>query len=460
MRLVTVLVALLAFAGCQPTPDAPARAFSVANGFIRDEYGRAVIMRGANVAQSHKTPPYFGFHRAADFARLREDWGFNAVRLLVEWAAVEPQRGSIDAAYLDALVERLRWARQAGLLVVLDMHQDVFGEGFGHNGAPRWACDEQRYRDHQPRDPWFLNYSSPQVMACFDALYRDDAIVERFGAAWRAVAERVRREGDLEHTVVGFDVLNEPHWGSTSVFKFEATVLAPFYARVVGAVREAAPDWLAFVEPANSRNLGIASSLPRPSFGHVVYAPHSYDPNAESGNGFDPARADALKKNIAAMAREAATVGGALWIGEYGGNPDEGGIDAYMGATYDGAGAVAAGAMVWEYGRGGGYALLDADGNERAALLDALVRPYPARVAGDPLDYRFEAASKTLVVRYVARAAVREATEIIAPARVYPRGVDVDCEGGCSAAYDEDAQVVKVSGGRDGETIVVTVTPR
>ena len=63
------------------------------------------------------------------------DWGMNAVRLLTTWAAVEPEQGVYDEAYLDALAERLDWAKDAGLHVVLDMHQDVYGEGFGFDGA-------------------------------------------------------------------------------------------------------------------------------------------------------------------------------------------------------------------------------------------------------------------------------------------------------------------------------------
>jgi len=69
-------------------------------------------------------------------------WELNAVRFLVLWAAVEPERGVYDDAYLDQVAERMAWARQAGLVVVLDLHQDVHGEGFGGDGAPRWTCDK------------------------------------------------------------------------------------------------------------------------------------------------------------------------------------------------------------------------------------------------------------------------------------------------------------------------------
>lgn len=40
------------------------------------------------------------------------------------------------------------------------------------------------------------------------------------------------------------------------------------------AVRRVRPHWLAFLEPANSRNVGIPTSLTPFPFDDVVYAPH------------------------------------------------------------------------------------------------------------------------------------------------------------------------------------------
>ena len=153
--------ALVALAACTSgggivdAPPPPARPpFSVERDHVRDDAGRAVILTGANVSSGHKQKPYFDFHRPEDFARMRTDWGMNSMRLLVLWAAVEPQKGAYDDAYLAALEERVAWAEQAGLLVVLDMHQDLYGEGFtmpgwGYtigDGAPVWSCPN----DHQP----------------------------------------------------------------------------------------------------------------------------------------------------------------------------------------------------------------------------------------------------------------------------------------------------------------------
>src|SRR6185295_19100191 len=101
----------------------------VCNGALRDPEGRAMIPRGGNLAGAHKSAPYTDDFTRADYTQLH-DWGFRAVRFLIVWSAVEPTQGTYDEAYLDWVGERLHWAHDAGLDVILDMHQDVYGEGF------------------------------------------------------------------------------------------------------------------------------------------------------------------------------------------------------------------------------------------------------------------------------------------------------------------------------------------
>ena len=102
-----------------------------------------------------------------------------------------------------------------------------------------------------------------------------------------------------------------------------------------------------------------------------------------------------------------------------------------MEAQYTGAGAVAASTMYWEYNRGGGYDLVDKDGNERTQLVEQIVRPYPARVAGDPIAYSFDRTTSRFELRFRPRGPDDRMTEIVIPRRNYPNGVRVDC-GGCS----------------------------
>ncbi len=418
----------LALGGCgsdsDDAADAPAAKppYSVSGGLLRDADGRALILRGVNLANAHKQSPYFGFHQPEDYARVRDDWGMNALRFLISWSAIEPQKGEYDDAYLDAVAQRMDWAKDGGLLVVLDMHQDIYGEGFGGDGAPRWTCDESHYAAFTPASQWFFNYVDPEVIACFDGFWNSEELRSHYAEAWRRVAARL----SAHPAVVGFDVMNEPFWGSYPSTTFEADVLQPFYRDVVAAVREEAPDWVAFLEPSAGNNLGFATSLVPFTVENVVYAPHAYDPNAEQGQGFDPKAHTALVQRIEAMGADAQALGAALWIGEYGGNASQPGIAEYMDAGYAGVGKVAAGNMYWAYDKDGGYGLLDESGNDKTVLLDALVRPFPLRVAGDPIEYGFDAATRTFTLRWVAKPGT---TEISVPERALPAGYAMSCDG-------------------------------
>lgn len=419
--------------GCS---DAPPSGWHVRDGFLRDPEGRAVIMRGVNLSGSQKAAPYLDDKTAADYQRVSADWGMNAVRFVMTWAAVEPQAGAYDDAYLDAVAERIGWANDSGLLVVLDMHQDVYGEGFGFDGAPRWTCDEAHYAAFVPTSPWFLNTVNAEVQACFDELYTSAERRASFAAAWRHVAERL---GALPG-IVGFDPMNEPSWGSYPIFSFEHDRLAPFYEQIVGEVRDVAPHWIAFLEPSASRNGGVATSLPASGFDNAMYAPHSYDANAEGGGGFDAAHRQAILDNVAELAAEAGTLKAGLWIGEYGGVASDPGIVDYMTAQYDAAGAVAASTMYWSYDKSDGYGLLDLDGNEKPLLVDTVVRPYPERVAGTPDSYSFDAATRTFTLVYAPDRGLAAPTVISIPPRSYPAGYQVEC--GSCRHHDEAGTLV------------------
>ncbi|HEY5928146.1 MAG TPA: cellulase family glycosylhydrolase [Kofleriaceae bacterium] len=450
MRLTGTL-ALLALAACDEPTSRPAR-WHVGDGFLRAADGRAVILRGANLG-SQKYAPYLDDKQPADYVRMREAWGMNSLRFVMTWAAIEPERGVYNDTYLDGVAERMRWAHDAGIHVVLDMHQDIYGEGFGFDGAPRWTCDEARYAAFMPVEPWFLNAVDPNVTACVDEFYTRADLREHFIAAWRRVAERLAGEP----AVIGFDVLNEPNWGTYPLFQFENDVLKPFYIDVVTAVREVAPDWVAFIEPSASRNGGIATKLVSLPFSDVVYAPHSYDQEAEAGAGFDETHRQKILDTLIELDDEAHTLGAALWIGEYGGMAASPGIVPYMTAQYDAAGAVAAGTMYWSYDKNdGGYSMLAADGSEKPELVGVLVRPYPERVAGDPIAYAFDAATSTFRFEYTPDRELALPTEIVVPARVYPNGFAVAC-GGC--ANEQSPGLLRITTPPASGSATITITP-
>ncbi|MEA2752437.1 MAG: endoglycosylceramidase [Myxococcales bacterium] len=429
--------------------------YYVEGGAIRDPSGRSVVMRGVNLAGTHKQKPYVSDFQPADYARIKNDWGMNALRFLVSWAGLEPTRGVYDQTYLGEIEQRIGWAHDAGLLVVLDMHQDLFGEGFlGGDGAPRWTCDEARYAAFKPTTPWFFGSLDPNVGACFDSLWTNGDVRSHLVEAWHQLAMRLAKYDN----VLGFDPINEPFWGTASLQTFEASLLAPFYGEVTNAVRGVAPAWLVFAEPSAARNLGFGSTFPKLPFDGVVYSPHAYDPSAESGNGFDPSHRDVMLQKISDMRDEASTMGASLFIGEYGGDSAKPGIVEYMTAAYDGAGAVGASTTYWAYDKkDDGYGLLHDDGSEKKELADVLTRPYPQRVAGKLLSYAFDPSMQTATIRWEPDATVTAATEIAVPVRLFPRGVIVDC-GGCTV--EEEPGTVRLRTSPPGNPVVVTIRGR
>ncbi len=455
--LTLALFAVVASCGADEVSSAPARptTWHVEGGAIRDAEGRTLIMRGVNFAGAHKQKPYLSSFTRDDMVKLRTEYGFNSLRFLVIWAGVEPEKGVFDETYLAGVEERIVWAKEAGLLVVLDMHQDLYGEGFlGGDGAPRWTCDASRYAAYEPTTPWFLGYLDQNVAACVDGLYVEDGEVRaHFIEAWRKLAERLKKHDN----VLGFDILNEPPWGTYNILAFEEDKLAPFYEAVVKGVREVAPDWLVFAEPSGARNVGYATRLPKLSFGNVVYAPHAYDNEAESGNGFDETRREPLVRKLAELRADADAIDAALYIGEYGGQAEHPGIVPYMDAQFDGAGAVAASSAYWAFDKSDGYALLKPDGSEKKELADALSRPYPSRVAGKLLSYAFDDHAKVATFEYEPDRAIAAPTEIIIPPRVYPAGLTVEC-GGCSV--DELPGLVRLKTAPPGDRVSVTIRAR
>jgi hypothetical protein len=237
-----------------------------------DGAGRRAILRGVNLGGDCKVPfprggtnfpSNFSDHRSVSFvgrpfpleeahehlARLAH-WGFNVVRLLTTWEAVEHQGpGRYDEAYLQYFAEVCRRCGEHGLYVFVDFHQDVWSRMSGGDGAPGWTFEaagldftkfhaadaahlmQAKYdyarggrQPGYPQMSWASNYRLPANMIMWTLFFagRDfapdlssdgrnvqDELQERYLGAMRQVALRVRH---MPH-VLGFDTLNEPGEG-------------------------------------------------------------------------------------------------------------------------------------------------------------------------------------------------------------------------------------------------------
>lgn len=407
---------------CVPNPVFPDRVW-VDGEHVRDAQGRQLLLRGTNLSSDRKhSEGYQGWHQREDYLRLSE-WGFTAIRHLIGWMAIMPEEGVINEAYLAGLDDRIAWSKEAGVMVILDMHQDLFGEGFGGNGAPRWACDESYYESFTPRTPWYLNYGAPEVVACLRNFYNDTALQDRFAEAWVAVATRYKDDP----AVIGFDLMNEPFFANYPVDEFHQEILKPFYLRVATALREAAPNKLIFFEPSTAANLGVAVNFDGFPVENSVYAPHYYQAAVHDGDPYDH-RAGPIRDAIARLASEGAALGKPVWVGEFGGEIQAEGWDDYMNDLLGALDDHLAGWAFWDYNRSDndrGFAMVRSDGSEIAHVTDTLVRPFPRATGGTLEEMHYDPATKEFTMRWRTEPGINAPTELWVPARHYPNGIAI-----------------------------------
>lgn len=181
---------------------------------LRDSAGRMLQLRGLNYVNKNKAANYIVSGSDKAFADMKR-WGYNAVRVGVNWSALEPAPGRYDSLYLQNLDERLLHAREEGLYVILDMHQDLYGEKFG-GGAPLWATLDEG-KPHYTGGTWSDAYFiSPAVQTAFDNFWKNKPAADGTGvqdhyiSTWALLAGRYRHD----RNVIGFDLMNEPFIGS------------------------------------------------------------------------------------------------------------------------------------------------------------------------------------------------------------------------------------------------------
>ncbi|MGH0035089.1 MAG: cellulase family glycosylhydrolase [Myxococcota bacterium] len=464
------LVALFAVTAC----DLPHEQF------ITDEKGRALILHGTNLSSASKSDPNRlpSWLTRDDALRLSRDWGFNFVRYLIFWDAVEPTRGDIDETYLDAVEEYLDWLHEAGVRVVLDMHQDVYSSVFCCDGAPEWAVRDDGI-PFEVQSPWFANYFQPAVMRAWDNFFDADGphsdLQVHYAAAWAAVAARFR-----DHpAVLGYDIMNEPSPGTSfdliarpngPMPAFERDFYAPFLQRVIDAIRsEDSDSWIFFEPTVTAPASGFPSYLPRlsdPRSGgrRLVYFPHLYSASLETGGGYDPSVDRTVVKWASARAEEVERHGTPILIGEFGATDGPPGALEYLEDVLDMADRMTSGWTVWDYQPAtGSYSFIDSARNEKAGKLDLLVRAYPRAVAGRLVWYQWAGSEKVLLLFYREVPGVDGPTEIAVPAtRHFPGGFEVrssDRAGSWSWTWDADREIVSVHADRSARDHLIAIVP-
>ncbi|WDD99685.1 cellulase family glycosylhydrolase [Thalassomonas actiniarum] len=173
---------------------------------IVDQQGRQLILQGLNSGNVAKhSEMRRSWETETDVAYQAKTMGYNTARYLIFWDLLMPQRGQINQDYLDDIEARLEWYTDNKMQVILDMHQDVWGENCGGNGAPGWASIGSD--DPLNEGPWWLKVASPCAVDSANNFFANVGnIQDDFSLAWRAVAERFAGHP----AVIGYDLFNEP----------------------------------------------------------------------------------------------------------------------------------------------------------------------------------------------------------------------------------------------------------
>lgn len=363
------------------------------NTVLADRWGRAVQLRGTNLGK-------FDDISRRDVEAMAAA-GFTLLRLPIQWSKVEPRQGRYDESYVEHIEDVLDWAEDAGVLVLVDWHQDVFGPAFGFNGVPRWATRTDGIDfEPLPGDDWFANYFQPAVQAAFRHLFSDADLQRAQARTWRYLARRLAGHDAL----LGYDLFNEPMGQidaddlsdpetlARKSAAFESGDLAAMYRRLIRAVRSVdTRSWL-WVEPTVLVGEGIPTALPdfadpRRGRDRIGYAPHAYSTAVEAGGDWDP-DSGFVQRYEAAITEYPRTAKMPVIVGEWG--PIAAG-DSYPGNTtlverqarsFE---RFASGWAIW-YGcrsdSGGGYCIFTEDGHLDPGRAGAWT-PYSQRLAGE-----------------------------------------------------------------------------
>jgi endoglycosylceramidase len=402
-----MLPLLLAVAACGGDPPRPTGSPLWSDGrHLRDAQGRIALLRGVNARVEGVFDVTFDDGRvpleeipaldAGDCRRMRE-LGFDLLRLPINWSGIEPRQDELDDAYLARVDAAIDCAGDAGLLVLVDLHQDAYSKEIGEDGAPLWAIQPPpEMLLEGPLTDLDQRRTSGQVTRAFDTFFALDDPAGLQAQFAELLAEVAGRWAD-HPAVMGFEIFNEPPVG--------ADLVDAFSLRMAPVVRAAAPDKLVLFEPTALRNLfdfAPLAAAPFPDDG-AVYAPHIYTYIFGDPVQLEDLTPGELEPSVAGARAEADAWQTPLLIGEFGVGPDAPNADLWMGEQAELHDKYFASNAVWlwkEQSQGSwGVFDYDADGDtwtERPRVVARMSRMHAARIAGEPLVHAYDWQAETV----------------------------------------------------------------
>jgi len=234
------------------------------NGYFVDEKGRILLFKGCNFSSDAKITvlPDGATHNKeslnidkisfvgrpckieeADqhFERMKS-WGFNFLRFLITWEAIEPSKPDVyDIEYIEFIKKILKKAADYGFYIYIDPHQDIYSRFSGGDGAPWWTFDKVKidvekigptfsallhkdYRERFPSMIWPTNYNRYAAATMFTLFFggKDFApnlvidgqnVQDYLQTKYINAIKKLAKELTDNKNIIGFGSMNEPHPG-------------------------------------------------------------------------------------------------------------------------------------------------------------------------------------------------------------------------------------------------------
>jgi Cellulase (glycosyl hydrolase family 5) len=260
--------------------------------WFRDEEKRYVLFRGVNFGSRSKLPPYLpiaplDIHDISKLDLKKEiesvksgldllkNLGFNIIRLLISWKAIEPRpnpnleellpEGKKYLEYMKEIIDELH-ARK--LYVILDFHQDIANEVYGGDGFPDWAIaiDEEHEKPKAPTKPdkkwqfkYMINKSLKETLKSFweNDLTNLDEGLKNYPVRThleKTIGQTVKffkslNDGLGHPAILAVEPFNEPHPSTIPKKDFEVKFLVDYYRNVNSEIEKFDKALFIFIEP-------------------------------------------------------------------------------------------------------------------------------------------------------------------------------------------------------------------
>jgi endoglycosylceramidase len=479
-----------------------------------DRDGRTVLLHGVDLV--YKIPPYEvtvgGTGRnaltPAEAARMAS-LGFDVVRLGIIWKGLEPGTdpmndaaicapgrprakgpGQFDAAVFDRYVDRLEATvsllSRYGIYSLIDMHQDVYNEAFGGEGAPDWAVCTDGIAPEPQRDvaDWSVNYKGPGVAQAYGHFWDNDVVGDlqgEFDDVWARVAARFRGNP----WVVGYDPFNEPYGPGLATRPdnpaFDAELECFYTGRahpgldqggrrvacppddpaegLIPRIEAADPTHLVAYEGNYSTDSGVPNHIGAMDYPRLVLNFHDYCflhvPNgpepADFGKVCAPLERTVFDQHAQQRANDAAPAqpGGPSWLlTEFGASTDT----ADLARITSDANADLVGWIYWQWinyddPTGSHSSALWPPRTATASQLEVLSETYASAVAGTPTSMSFDPRTAAFELRYRSDPKITAPTVVVVPVSVhYPHGYCLRVQGARSTSHPGATRVDIVNG--------------